>query len=149
MKNEEVEWRFKLSKTMNMASEIKPIIRLDLGDSVDWASHTNSRLLSAPCPAFDTLLEAFLNVIDEHISCVIRGGGGGSFGVILASKIKLVPVPKSVTVFTMSRDLEHGATALVHKWQHISHKLPKDLYIKERIDKAVASQAIDDVFVIP
>ncbi|KAK9090853.1 hypothetical protein Sjap_024030 [Stephania japonica] len=37
MKNEEVEWRFKLSKTMNMTSEIKPVIRLDLGDSVDWA----------------------------------------------------------------------------------------------------------------
>ncbi|KAK9138280.1 hypothetical protein Sjap_008874 [Stephania japonica] len=42
MKNEEVEWRFKLSKTMNMTSEIKPVIRLDLGDSVDWATSENA-----------------------------------------------------------------------------------------------------------
>ncbi|KAK9092257.1 hypothetical protein Syun_027168 [Stephania yunnanensis] len=45
----------------------------------------------------------------------IRGGGGGSFGIVLSWKIKLVPVPQTVTVFRVNRNIEQGATALVHK----------------------------------
>jgi FAD/FMN-containing dehydrogenase len=35
----------------------------------------------------------------EELFWAIRGGGGSSFGVILAWKLRLVPVPHSVTVF--------------------------------------------------
>ncbi|MBA0806415.1 hypothetical protein Gohar_005869, partial [Gossypium harknessii] len=36
----------------------------------------------------------------EDLFWAIRGGGGGSFGVVLAWKLKLVAVPAIVTVFT-------------------------------------------------
>ncbi|KAK9146577.1 hypothetical protein Sjap_006480 [Stephania japonica] len=72
----------------------------------------------------------------DDLFWAIRGGGGGNFGVILSWKIKLVPVPKNVAVFTLKRDLEHGATSLVHKWQQIAHKLPEDLYIRVLLDRA-------------
>ncbi|WZZ35365.1 hypothetical protein YC2023_018766 [Brassica napus] len=42
----------------------------------------------------------------EDMFWAIRGGGGASFGIILAWKIKLVPVPKTVTVFTVTKTLE-------------------------------------------
>ncbi|GFY88837.1 FAD-binding Berberine family protein [Actinidia rufa] len=56
----------------------------------------------------------------EDLFWAIRGGGGASFGVILAWHIKLVPVPKIVTVFTVNRTLEQNATKLVHRWQYAS-----------------------------
>ncbi|KAK9091523.1 hypothetical protein Sjap_024700 [Stephania japonica] len=77
----------------------------------------------------------------EDLFWAIRGGGGASFGVILSWKIKLVPVPSSVTIFAVSRTLEQGATELVHKWQYIAHKLPKELYIRVPISKVNAGQA--------
>ncbi|KAK9115189.1 hypothetical protein Syun_021986 [Stephania yunnanensis] len=49
----------------------------------------------------------------EDLFWAIRGGGAASFGVILAWKIQLVPVPPTVTVSTVDRTLEQGATALV------------------------------------
>ncbi|KAE8725547.1 eukaryotic peptide chain release factor subunit 1-3-like isoform X1 [Hibiscus syriacus] len=42
----------------------------------------------------------------EDLFWAIRGGGGASFGIILAWKIKLVPVPETVTVFTVLKTLE-------------------------------------------
>ncbi|KAK9115162.1 hypothetical protein Syun_021959 [Stephania yunnanensis] len=66
----------------------------------------------------------------------IRGGGGGSFGIVLSWKIKLVPVPQTVTVFRVNRNLEQGATALVHKWQSISHTLPRELFIRVFMGRA-------------
>ncbi|KAK3188770.1 hypothetical protein Dsin_028331 [Dipteronia sinensis] len=53
-----------------------------------------------------------------------------SFGVILSWKIRLVPVPKKVTVFQISKTLEQGATDVVHRWQIIAHKLPKDIFLR-------------------
>ncbi|KAK9105991.1 hypothetical protein Scep_022835 [Stephania cephalantha] len=69
----------------------------------------------------------------------IRGGGGTSFGVVLSWKINLVVVPPNVTVFSVSRTLEQGATDLVHKWQYIAYKLPKDLALFASLTKANAS----------
>ncbi|KAK9091034.1 hypothetical protein Sjap_024211 [Stephania japonica] len=65
----------------------------------------------------------------EDLFWAIRGGGAASFGVVLSWKIKLVRVPPTVTVFTVTITLEQGAIPLLHKWQYIAHKLPKDLSI--------------------
>ncbi|XP_026662162.2 berberine bridge enzyme-like 26 [Phoenix dactylifera] len=67
----------------------------------------------------------------EDLFWAIRGGGGASFGVIVSWKIRLVPVPQRVTVFTICKNLEQGAAVeLINKWQYIAHKLPEDLYLK-------------------
>ncbi|XP_026408658.1 berberine bridge enzyme-like 13 [Papaver somniferum] len=60
----------------------------------------------------------------------IRGGGGGSFGVVLSWKIKLVPIPPTVTIFTVTKTLEEGATGLVHKWQEVAPKFPNELFMR-------------------
>ncbi|MED6192883.1 hypothetical protein PIB30_013973 [Stylosanthes scabra] len=65
----------------------------------------------------------------EDLFWAIRGGGGASFGVILAWKVKLVPVPPIVTVFRVRRTLEQNATALIIKWQNVASKLHEDLAI--------------------
>ncbi|CDP12587.1 unnamed protein product [Coffea canephora] len=70
----------------------------------------------------------------EDLFWAIRGGGGSSFGVIVAWKIKLLYVPQIVTVFSTGRTLAQGATDLVYKWQHIGHKLPQDLFIRVVIE---------------
>ncbi|XP_057949580.1 berberine bridge enzyme-like 15 [Malania oleifera] len=57
-------------------------------------------------------------------------GGGGSFGLILAWKLSLVPVPPTVTVFTVVKTLEQGGTRLLSKWTQIADKLDNDLFIR-------------------
>ncbi|KAM3362537.1 hypothetical protein P3S68_017391 [Capsicum galapagoense] len=74
------------------------------------------------------------NILDrkrmkEDMFWAIRGGGGASFGVILAWKLKLVPVPEKVTVFTVYKKLESNQK-LLQKWQNTSHQLPDGLFIR-------------------
>ncbi|MBA0881246.1 hypothetical protein Goshw_005123, partial [Gossypium schwendimanii] len=66
--------------------------------------------------------------MEEDLFWAIRGGGGGTFGIVLAWKLKLVAVPANVTVFTVRKTLEQNATKLVHRWQSIAHKFPKEMY---------------------
>uniref|UniRef100_A0A2N9G8I5 FAD-binding PCMH-type domain-containing protein n=1 Tax=Fagus sylvatica TaxID=28930 RepID=A0A2N9G8I5_FAGSY len=66
----------------------------------------------------------------EDLFWAIRGGGAGSFGVILSWKIKLVRVPDTVTVFRVSRTLDQGATDIVSDWEQVVDKLPKSLFIR-------------------
>ncbi|MFQ6644225.1 hypothetical protein Gotur_017918, partial [Gossypium turneri] len=66
----------------------------------------------------------------EDVFWAIRGGGGTSFGVILSWKLKLVHVPRKVTVFKVQRTLDQGATDIAYSWQHIAPKLPKHLFIR-------------------
>ncbi|KAH6782293.1 FAD-binding Berberine family protein [Perilla frutescens var. frutescens] len=66
----------------------------------------------------------------EDLFWAIRGGGGASFGVILAWNVQLVDVPEKVTVFSTGRTLEQNATQLIHIWQPIAHKFDKDLFIR-------------------
>ncbi|TXG50900.1 hypothetical protein EZV62_023425 [Acer yangbiense] len=66
----------------------------------------------------------------EDLFWAIRGGGGGSFGVILSWKIKLVAVPETITVFTVFKTLEQGDTKLLYRWQQVADKLDKDLHIR-------------------
>ncbi|ESQ39501.1 hypothetical protein EUTSA_v10000844mg [Eutrema salsugineum] len=70
----------------------------------------------------------------ENLFWAIRGGGGASFGVILAWKIKLVPVPETVTVFTVTKTREQDADfKILSKWQHVVDKLVEELFIRVAI----------------
>ncbi|QCD83937.1 CO dehydrogenase flavoprotein-like [Vigna unguiculata] len=66
----------------------------------------------------------------EDLFWAIRGGGGGSFGILLWWKIKLVPVPSTVTVFTVNKTLEQGATNLVQRWQEVAPYVDDNLFIR-------------------
>ncbi|XP_011005995.1 PREDICTED: tetrahydrocannabinolic acid synthase-like [Populus euphratica] len=78
----------------------------------------------------------------EDLFWAIRGGAGGSFGIVTAWKLKLVSVPSTVTVFTVTKTLEQGATKILYRWQEIADKLDEDLFIRVLIQTAnVTSQA--------
>ncbi|KAK8500328.1 hypothetical protein V6N12_068815 [Hibiscus sabdariffa] len=66
----------------------------------------------------------------EDVFWAIRGGGTTSFGIILSWRINLVRVPPKVTVFTVQRTLEQGATELAYRWQQVAPKLPKNLFLR-------------------
>ncbi|XP_042480499.1 berberine bridge enzyme-like 18 [Macadamia integrifolia] len=66
----------------------------------------------------------------EDLFWAIRGGGGESFGIILSWKIKLVPVPPTVTVFTVPRTLQQGATKLVSRWLQVAYKFHEHLFVR-------------------
>ncbi|CAN7027230.1 unnamed protein product [Brassica rapa subsp. trilocularis] len=67
----------------------------------------------------------------EDMFWAIRGGGGGSFGIILAWKLKLVPVPETLTIFSVTKTLEQDPDLkTLSKWQHIADKLVEELFIR-------------------
>ncbi|KAJ9140896.1 hypothetical protein P3X46_031488 [Hevea brasiliensis] len=66
----------------------------------------------------------------EDLFWAIRGGGGGSFGVIISYKISLVPVPETVTVFRVERTLDENATDIVFKWQFVAPKTDNGLFMR-------------------
>ncbi|XP_019086521.1 PREDICTED: berberine bridge enzyme-like 4 [Camelina sativa] len=68
--------------------------------------------------------------LGDDLLWAIRGGGGGSFGVILSWKINLVDVPETVTVFKVNKTLEKGATDVLYKWQLVSSKLPQEFFLR-------------------
>ncbi|KAI4297178.1 hypothetical protein L6164_037077 [Bauhinia variegata] len=76
----------------------------------------------------------------DDLFWAIRGGGGASFGVILAWKIRLVPVPSTVTVFNVPRTLEQNGTKLVHRWQSVASKMDKDIFIRATMQRTNSSQ---------
>ncbi|CAO2822787.1 unnamed protein product [Amaranthus hypochondriacus] len=66
----------------------------------------------------------------EDLFWAIRGGGGASFCVVLSWKIKLVRVPEIVTVFSVSKTLEEGATDVVLQWQKVATTIDRKLFIR-------------------
>jgi FAD/FMN-containing dehydrogenase len=70
------------------------------------------------------------DAMDEDVFWAVRGGGGGSWGVVYAWKLRLVPVPANVTVFTLARTGPVELVAgLVHKWQLVAPHLPDEFYL--------------------
>ncbi|XWS48425.1 hypothetical protein CRYUN_Cryun13aG0075500 [Craigia yunnanensis] len=76
----------------------------------------------------------------EDLFWAIRGGGGGSFGIVLAWKLNLVPVPVTMTVFTVRRTLEQNAIKLINRWQYVAHKLPDGMYSSLALNRVNSSQ---------
>ncbi|KAF3333321.1 tetrahydrocannabinolic acid synthase-like protein [Carex littledalei] len=70
----------------------------------------------------------------EDLFWAIRGGGGGSFGIVISWKIRLVQVPKIVSVFTLNKTLKQGAISLVEKWQRIAPNFSEDVLLKFSIE---------------
>jgi len=66
----------------------------------------------------------------EDLFWAIRGGGGASFGVIVDWKVKLVPVPSTVTVFSVTRTLEENAFEMIQKWQLVANKMDERIMIR-------------------
>ncbi|VFQ69878.1 unnamed protein product [Cuscuta campestris] len=78
-------------------------------------------------------------LMGEDLFWAIRGGGGNTFGVVLAWKVQLVDVPPSVTVFTIKETRKPNAMSLVHKWQSVASNFPKELFISVHITRVNAS----------
>ncbi|KAK9664607.1 hypothetical protein RND81_14G055700 [Saponaria officinalis] len=71
--------------------------------------------------------------MDEDLFWAIRGGGAASFAVVLAWRLELVRIPKTLTVFSIGRTLEEGAsraTDTVLQWQDFVPKANKNLFIR-------------------
>ncbi|KAK8495519.1 hypothetical protein V6N12_066079 [Hibiscus sabdariffa] len=66
----------------------------------------------------------------EDLFWAIRGGGAASFGVVLAYKVKLVPVPEKVTVFRVERYLAENATDITFKWQSVAPTTDDELFMR-------------------
>ncbi|KAL9403176.1 hypothetical protein Peur_000148 [Populus x canadensis] len=76
----------------------------------------------------------------EDLFWAIRGGGGNTFGVVVAWKLELVTVPPTVTVFNVTRSLEQNATKLVHQWQSAIGKFDEDLFSRIFLSRVNTSQ---------
>ncbi|TQD86651.1 hypothetical protein C1H46_027777 [Malus baccata] len=74
--------------------------------------------------------------VGGHISGGGHGGGGSNFGVIVAWKLRLVPVPPIVTGYMESKTIEEGATKLVSKWQAIADRMPQQYFLRLVIQAA-------------
>ncbi|KAL7609180.1 hypothetical protein Lser_V15G13532 [Lactuca serriola] len=66
----------------------------------------------------------------EDLFWAITGGGGVSFGVVVAYKIKLVRVPTTVTVFNVQRTSEQNLSTIAHRWIQVADKLDNDLFLR-------------------
>ncbi|KAG2689520.1 hypothetical protein I3760_09G141900 [Carya illinoinensis] len=66
----------------------------------------------------------------ENQFWAIRGGGGASIGVVVSYKIKIVRVPKTVTIFRVAKTLDQNAIDIVYQWQHVADKLDNNLFIR-------------------
>ncbi|KAJ4769990.1 FAD-binding Berberine family protein [Rhynchospora pubera] len=69
----------------------------------------------------------------EDLFWAIRGGGGGSFGIVLSWKLRLVQVPEIVSIFIINRTLDQGAIGLIYKWQYVAFEMEPDMFLEADI----------------
>ncbi|CAI0545945.1 unnamed protein product [Linum tenue] len=72
----------------------------------------------------------------EDMFWAVRGGGGNTFGVAVAWKVKLVAVPEKVTVFRVRRTLEQNATTITLLTGSAKYKGKSD-YVQKPISETV------------
>ncbi|KAK6123838.1 hypothetical protein DH2020_042439 [Rehmannia glutinosa] len=83
----------------------------------------------------------------EDLFWAIRGGGGASFCVILAWKLRLVRVPDNVTAFTIREKLNPRNLHLLQKWQNKAHNVSKDLFIRILVNSGPKNSFGNEKFV--
>ncbi|XP_051120216.1 berberine bridge enzyme-like 2 [Andrographis paniculata] len=66
----------------------------------------------------------------EDLFWAIRGGGGASFCVVLAFRIRLVPVPATVTVFRVEKSSIDGGVEALYKYQQVAGKIDDGVFIR-------------------
>ncbi|MCO5566800.1 hypothetical protein L7F22_020481 [Adiantum nelumboides] len=64
----------------------------------------------------------------EDVFWALRGGGGGTWGIIVAWKIQLVSVTPRVTAFRLSKTGKGAISELVYRWQAVAPKAPPELF---------------------
>ncbi|XBI87155.1 hypothetical protein VPH35_025287 [Triticum aestivum] len=78
----------------------------------------------------------------DDVFWVIRGGGGGSFGVVLRWRVRLVTVPATVSVFKVSVSNSQGAAVhAVTKWQKVAPALPSSEHRSDGIPELNLSRS--------
>lgn len=78
----------------------------------------------------------------DDLFWAIKGGGGASFGVILAYKIKLVPVPPKVTYFSLQFTGEE-AMDVFSKYQEVASIIDNNLFIRATLKGGKNSSATE------
>ncbi|XP_037481076.1 berberine bridge enzyme-like 27 [Triticum dicoccoides] len=96
-------------------------------------------VLGATMVDADGNLLANKKAMGDDLFWAIRGGGGGNFGIVLAWKLRLVPVPPKVTFLKIAKTMEQGAVDAVTKWQTLAPALPDDLSVRVVIQKSQAN----------
>ncbi|KAL8508098.1 hypothetical protein ACS0TY_018597 [Phlomoides rotata] len=77
----------------------------------------------------------------EDLFWALRGGGGASFGVIVAWKLQLVTIPATITSFVVHRTTEQNLTGLLHRWQYVAPKMDPDLTLLINAEMINSTQA--------
>eukprot|EP01018_Ginkgo_biloba_P015703 Gb_24405 [translate_table: standard] len=105
--------------------------------------------------ASDNVIDALLidsagNILNrtsmgEDVFWALRGGGGGSWGIVIEWKVKLVTVPPVVTVFTVSKTGRDQVTDAVYRWQYIGPFANEDLYLRVSINPSRTTKGQNDV----
>jgi FAD/FMN-containing dehydrogenase len=69
----------------------------------------------------------------DDVFWALRGGGGGSWGVVIAWKIKLVSVPSILTAFNVSRTGRDAVTEAVRRWQSVGPTMDDDMFVRVQL----------------
>lgn len=68
------------------------------------------------------------STMGEDLFWALRGGGGGSWGIIVAWRINLVAVTPKVTTFRTWRTGRQQLTNLIYRWQAVAPTAPQELF---------------------
>lgn len=69
------------------------------------------------------------NTTGDDVCWALKGGGGGSWGVVISRNIKLLSVPTNVTTFQVSRISRDVLAQTIDRWQYVMPYAEEDLFI--------------------